>query len=108
CVTNSVFGFLRCAVLLAIVDVRGGGVAGYDWPQLATFTWVGQGMIGTVLLWAAPELADRIRTGDVVIDLLRPLDLVWQQLAADLGRAAYALGPRLLVPVAVGALFFEL
>ena len=108
CVTNSVFGFLRCAVVLAIVDVQGGIVAGYDWPQLATFTWVGQGLIGTVLLWATPELADRIRSGDVVIDLLRPLDLVWQQLAADLGRAAYALGLRLLVPVAVGAVFFEL
>ena len=106
--TNSVFGFLRCAVLLAVVDASGGAVAGYDWPQLATFTWVGQGLIGTVMLWGPTEFADRIRTGDVVIDLLRPLDPVWQQLAADLGRAAYALGLRLLVPVAVGALFFEL
>ena len=108
CVTNSVFGFLRCAVLLAVADASAGIVAGYDRPRLATFVWAGQGLIGTVLIWAPPDFAGRIRTGDVVIDLLRPVDLVWQQLAADLGRAAYALGIRFLVPVAVGALFYTL
>jgi hypothetical protein len=35
-----------------------------------------------VLLWAPPDLAERIRTGDVVTDLLRPIDPVWQLLAA--------------------------
>jgi ABC-2 type transport system permease protein len=55
--------------------------------ELATFVWAGQGLIGVVLLWAPNELADRIRTGDVIADLLRPVDLVWQLLAADLGRA---------------------
>ena len=42
------------------------------------FVWVGQGLIGVVLLWAPTELADRIRTGDVIADLLRPVDPVWQ------------------------------
>ena len=77
-VTNSVFGFLRFAVLLAVVAAGARTVAGYDAPQLATFVWAGQGLIGVVLLWALTELADRIRTGDVVTDLLRPIDPVWQ------------------------------
>jgi len=107
-VTNSVFGFLRFAVMLAVLDAGGRTVAGYDEPQLATFVWAGQGLIGVVLLWAPPDLADRIRTGDVVMDLLRPIDPIWQLLAADLGRAGYAAVTRFAGPVIAGALVFEL
>src|SRR5262245_28479479 len=104
--TNSVFGFLRCSVLLALA--AGGTVAGYDEARMATFVWAGQGLIGVVLLWGPTELADRIRTGDVVADLLRPVDLVWQLLAADLGRAALAMLTRFVGPIVVGALAFHL
>ena len=107
-VTNSVFGFLRCAILFAVVDAGARVVAGYDASRLATFVWAGQGIIGVVLIWAPTDFADRIRTGDVVSDLLRPVDLIWQQLAGDLGRAAHAVFTRFLAPVAVGALFFHL
>ena len=104
--TNSIFGFLRCSVLLALAGA--GTVAGYDEPRLATFVWAGQGLIGVVLLWGPYELADRIRTGDVIADLLRPVDLVWQFLAADLGRAGLAVLTRFVGPVVVGALAFPL
>ncbi len=104
--TNSVFGFLRSAVLLAVAGA--GAVAGYDEPRLLTFVWAGQGLIGVVLLWAPTELADRIRTGDVIADLLRPVDLVWQQLATDLGRAGLAMITRFVGPLLVGALAFHL
>jgi viologen exporter family transport system permease protein len=104
--TNSVFGFLRAAVMFAVAGA--GAAAGYDEPRLATYVWAGQGLIGVVLLWAPTELADRIRTGDVIADLLRPVDLVWQQLAADLGRAALAVLTRFVGPMAVGALAFTL
>jgi hypothetical protein len=80
-VTNSVFGFLRFAVMLAVLDGGARSVAGYDEPRLATFVWAGQGLIGVVLLWAPPDLAERIRTGDVVIDLIRPIDPVWSSMA---------------------------
>jgi ABC-2 type transport system permease protein len=106
--TNTVFGFLRTAVLLAIAGAGVGAVAGYDTAQLVTFVWVGQGLIGVVLLWAPTELADRIRSGDVVADLLRPVDLVGQHLATDLGRAGVAALTRFVGPIAVGALAFEL
>ena len=105
--TNSIFGFLRCFVLLAVAGA-GGRSAGYDEAQLATFVWAGQGLIGVVLLWAPNELADRIRTGDVIADLLRPVDLVWQLLAADLGRAGLALLTRFVGPIVVGAIAFHL
>jgi len=107
-VTNSVFGFLRIAVMLAVLDAGASTVAGYNEPQLATFVWAGQGLLGVVLLWAPLDLAERIRSGDVVTDLLRPIDPVWQMLAADLGRAGYAAVTRFVGPVAAGALVFEL
>jgi ABC-2 type transport system permease protein len=107
--TNSVFGFLRCSVLLAAVAGTGTGMAaGYGPGQLATYCWVSQGLIGVVMMWGWSELADRIRTGDVVGDLLRPVPPVLSYLAVDLGRAAYACGTRLMLPIAVGVVFFDL
>ncbi|MGK5674206.1 ABC transporter permease [Micromonospora sp. URMC 106] len=105
-VTNTVFGFLRCYVLLAAAGAAG-TVAGYDRGQLATFVWVGQGLLAVVLLWGWTELADRIRTGDVASDLLRPVHPVTSHLATDLGRAGHAALVRLLPPVLVGPIFFE-
>jgi ABC-2 type transport system permease protein len=106
--TNCVFGFLRSAILLAVAGAGAGVIAGYDPARLATFVWAGQGLIGVVLLWAPTELADRIRTGDVIADLLRPVDLVWQLLAGDLGRAGFAALTRFVGPLLVGALAFDL
>jgi len=106
--TNSVFGFLRCFVLLAAVSSAGGLAGGYDAGQLMTYAWLSQGLIGTVMLWGWTELSDRIRAGDVVSDLLRPVHPVVAYLAEDLGRAAYAALTRFVIPLVVGAIFFEL
>jgi ABC-2 type transport system permease protein len=106
--TNVVFGFLHCYVLLAVATTSvAGRPGGYDRTQLATFVWVGQGLLAVVLLWGWTELADRIRTGDVVGDLLRPVPPVTSYLAADLGRAGYAVLTRFLPPVLVGPIFFD-
>jgi ABC-2 type transport system permease protein len=107
--TNTVFGFLRCYVLLAVAASTAAGVAaGYDAEQLATYCWASQGLIGVVMLWGWTELGDRIRTGDVVADLLRPLHPVTSYLAVDLGRALHASLTRFAIPMTVGAVFFDL
>jgi ABC-2 type transport system permease protein len=105
--TNTVFGFLRCYVLLAVATGAGGVVAGYDPAQLATFVWVGQGLLAVVGLWGWTDLADRIRTGDVASDLLRPVHPVVSYLATDLGRAAYAVLTRFVPPVLTAPIFFD-
>lgn len=105
-VTNSVFGFLHCYVFLAVVGAAG-TVAGYDRGQLATFVWAGQGLLGVILLWGWTDLADRIRTGDIAGDLLRPVHPVTSYLATDLGRAGWAVLARLVPPLLVGPLFFD-
>ncbi|MFG1925670.1 ABC transporter permease [Cryptosporangium sp. NPDC048952] len=104
--TNSIFGFLKTYVLLAVA--ANGAAAGYDAAALAMFAWAGQGLIGVVQVFQWTELADRIRTGEIVTDLLRPVDPLLSFLAVDIGRALHALAVRLTVPMAVGALFFPL
>lgn len=106
--TNIVFGFLRTSVMLAVAAAAGGSAGGYAGPQLVTYTWVGQGLLAVVQLWGWTELADRVRTGDVQSDLLRPVHPVLSYLAADLGRAGHGLLTRFVAPVAVGALCFDM
>ncbi|GAA2529092.1 ABC transporter permease [Pilimelia columellifera] len=106
--TNTVFGLLRCYVLLAVVAGAGGSAAGYSGPQLVTYTWVTQGLLAVVMLWGWTDLSDRIRSGDIVTDLLRPASPIRTYLAIDLGRAAFALLSRFVVPITVGALVFTM
>lgn len=106
--TNVVFGFLRCYVLLAVVaGAMGGRPAGYGAAQLTTFVWVGQGLLTVVGLWGWTELSDRIRSGEVTADLLRPVHPVIGYLAPDLGRAAHGLLFRFVPPIVVGFVFFD-
>ncbi|MGH8571913.1 MAG: ABC-2 family transporter protein, partial [Gammaproteobacteria bacterium] len=49
-----------------------------------------------------------VRSGDVAVDLLRPIDLQAALLAEDLGRASCALLTRFTVPLLVGLAFFDL
>ena len=107
--TNIVFGFLRCYVLLAVVaGAAGQRAAGYDAEQLATYVWVGQGLLSVVGMWGWTELSERIRSGDIAADLLRPVSPVTSYLAADLGRALHGMLTRFLPPLAAGFLFFPL
>jgi len=101
--TNTVFGLLRVAVLLAVVGPTG-SAAGYDAADTGTFVWLGQGLLAVVLLWPDRELALRVRSGDVAIDLARPWNLQLALLAQDLGRAGHAVLIRFAPPVAFGAL----
>jgi ABC-2 type transport system permease protein len=100
--TNTVFGLLRVAVLLAVVGTT--GAAGYDAAATGTFVWLGQGLLAVVLLWPDRELAQRVRSGDIAVDLARPWNLQAALLAQDLGRAGHAVLVRLAPPVAFGAL----
>jgi ABC-2 type transport system permease protein len=107
--TNIVFGFLRCYVLLAVAEgAAGNRPGGYDVEQLATYVWVGQGLLSVIGIWGWTELADRIRTGDIASDLLRPVPPVVSYLAADLGRALHGMLTRFIGPLVVGLLFFPL
>jgi ABC-2 type transport system permease protein len=108
--TNCVFGAIICFSYKAVWG-QNPDAGGYDVNDAMTYAWLGQAMIATVAVWAGganDDLADRIRSGDVAIDLYRPVNLLGWYAAADVGRAAYHLLTRGLVPMLVGAAFFQL
>ena len=101
---NTVFGAVKAAVLTGTVAAAGGAVAGYDAERAATFAWLSQALLAPLSVFADDRLARRVRTGDVAVDLARPVDPQLAAWADDLGRAAFQLLPRGLPPLLVGAL----
>jgi ABC-2 type transport system permease protein len=84
---------------------------GYDVTDALTYCWLAQAMIMTVAIWSGgttDDVAERIRTGDVAIDLYRPVSFLGWFLAGDLGRATYHLLTRGIAPTVLGALLFDL
>jgi ABC-2 type transport system permease protein len=104
--TNVVFGLLRVAVLVAALKAANGEIADYNVAATNTYVWIGQGLLGFILLWGTNELAERVRSGDVVVDLYRPWNLQGALLAEDVGRGGYAFLTRLVPPMVFGMLLF--
>ena len=106
--TNSFFGFLQAYILLALFAERD-EIGGYDAVATVTYVWLSQGLLSTVASFGPTwwELASRVKTGDVAVDLARPVDLQRMLLAQDVGRALYQLIYRALPPFVLGALVFE-
>lgn len=101
---NATFGLLKVALLFAAVDTAGGELAGYDVAMMSSYIWISQGMLGSVNLMGRTEIAERIKSGDVAVDFLRPLDVHLASVTTEVGRSVFALIPRGLPSVAIGAL----
>jgi ABC-2 type transport system permease protein len=107
--TNSVFGVIFSYAYQAVWGHQSHG--GYDSTDAITYVWIGQALLMTVAVWGGgttDDLAERIRTGDVAIDLYRPVGLIGWYLAGDLGRAAYHFLARGLGPTVLGVLLFHI
>ena len=105
--TNSVFGFIQAYVLLAMYETRD-DIGGYDAADALTYVWLAQAMIAAIGIFGWNELAERIRSGDVATDLIRPVHPLRAGLAFDYGRALYHTLFRGLPPMVVGAIVFDL
>ena len=108
--TNTVFGLILVYTYLALWDEKP-HLGGYDQAQAVTYVWLGQCLYATLAIQgggAEKDLMDRIRTGEIAVDLFRPADLQLWWLASDLGRSLFQLLGRGLIPFAFGALFFPM
>ncbi|HZA82831.1 MAG TPA: ABC-2 family transporter protein [Actinomycetes bacterium] len=106
-VTNAFFGVVRTAVFFALYRERD-QVAGMDVADALTYVWVLEGLFGVV--WAPWfwELAESIRSGEFVAELLRPGDPYLRLLAFDLGRTSSVLVLRTGPTVALAGLVLPL
>lgn len=100
--TNATFGLLKVAILFATVRAAGGELRGYDLGAMSAYIWISQGMLGSVNLFGRTEVAERIRTGDVAVDFLRPLDVQGASVATEVGQRLFALIPRGVPSVLIG------
>lgn len=105
--TNTTFGLIRAYILLAVFRQRG-TIGVFDATDAVTFTFVSQGLLMPMGAFGRREIAERIRAGDVVSDLYRPLDFQCYWLAHDMGRGVFQLLARGIPPVLLGALVFHL
>jgi ABC-2 type transport system permease protein len=102
--TNSVFGFIRISVLIAAIGTAGGSIQGYDVLQASTYVWLGQAYLAPLAIMGNIELAERVKSGEIAVDLARPIDLQLSWWARDLGRAGFAVVSRGTLPLLIGAL----
>ncbi|MGW1835152.1 ABC transporter permease [Streptomyces sp. BBFR2] len=105
--TTVLFGVLRSAIMEGVYTGPR-VVGGYHLAQALTYVWLVQGLMAVVRIYGDADLATRVRTGQIVADLVRPVNLQSAYLAADLGRAWYHLLYRGIPPLAVGWVFFGL
>jgi ABC-2 type transport system permease protein len=106
--TNTIFGLIRAYITVGAIGAAGGTLAGYDAKAGITYAFLAQALIAPVNIFTWNEFALRVRTGDVAVDLARPVDPQLAYLASDLGRAAYSIIPRGLPPMLVGGVVFGL
>ena len=105
--TNIVFGLILASVLLAVFRERP-TVGNLDASRAVTFTFVGQGLLIVMGTFGWREVADRIVTGDIAVDLYRPVSFSTWWASVWLGRIGFALLARGVPPFLAGALVFHL
>jgi ABC-2 type transport system permease protein len=70
---------------------------------MSTYVWLSQGLLGSVSMTGRTDLALRVKDGQVAVDFLRPVDLQAATLATEAGASLFALIPRGLPSVLLGA-----
>jgi ABC-2 type transport system permease protein len=106
--TNTVFGFLLAYVMVAVFQQRA-TVGDFDLTDALTFTFVAQGLAMVVSAFGSDsDISQRIKTGDVVIDLYRPIDFQAYWAADSYGKAGFYAIFRGIPPFVIGALAFHL
>jgi ABC-2 type transport system permease protein len=106
--TNTVFGLIYAYVLLAVLDERP-AIGGFDAGDAVTFTFLVQGLLMVVGIFGSDtELADRIHSGEVALDLCRPYDYQGWWAAVAYGKASFYAWARGVAPFLAGAAMFDL
>lgn len=105
--TNFFFGLLRASVLVALYGEQQ-VVAGITLQGVVTYAGLTQAVIAYLSIFNWWGLMDSVYTGEIAVDLLKPISLFRFWLAQDIGRAAVSFFLRGLTLVGLYALIFDL
>ncbi|MEN9935571.1 MAG: hypothetical protein RLZZ387_2150 [Chloroflexota bacterium] len=105
-ITNAFFGAVLSFVYLAVYGASDGPVAGFSVRDAVSYVWITQSLISVGAGWASWELADTIRSGDVVTDMSRPWSFYGYWLSKSLGERAFNLLVRGAFTYLIGVLYF--
>lgn len=100
--TNAAFLLFRCGVFTACYRNRS-EIGGLSVLEATSFVTVTQAILMVAPVWGAVGLANDIRTGQIAVDLLRPIDLFTVTMARRLGISAYFAFARTVPLLALGA-----
>ncbi len=106
--TNSVFGLVHGAILVAALHAARHDIGGYDARDALTYAWLAQALIGPIAIFRWTDIAERVRSGDIAIDFARPADVQQWWLCDDLGRGSSAVVFRAVPQFLIGAALFTL
>lgn len=103
-VANATFGLLKTGILFAAVGSAGGTLAGYDVGTMSAYVWLSQGLLGSVNLYGRSDMTQRVRSGDVATDFLRPVNVQAANILPGIGKGLFAFLPRGLPSIVIGVL----
>ncbi len=101
--TNTFFMFFRAAALGACFDARS-SIGGLSLSAVVTYVTVSQSLVMVCPQWGRIGLAEAVRTGQVAVDLLRPVNLAGLYIARRLGMSGYFVVVRMVPILSIGAL----
>jgi ABC-2 type transport system permease protein len=104
---NLFFGVFRSAIFIGLYR-QADRVGGLGLADALTYVWVLQVLFGSIManwMWEYPEA---VRSGNFVVDLLRPGDPFLRLLAVDLGRSSFVFLFRGLPMIVLPALVLDL
>ena len=102
-----VFGLIFIMVLRAFYE-SSSSVPPMPFADAVVYIWLGQAMLGMLPAYLGPDLPRLMRTGDVVFELLRPVDLYGLWFARAVAYRAAAVVLRAMPVCLLAGLFFGL
>ncbi len=110
--TNSVFAIIMASTMTALFRSRAaegnGAIDGLSLSGALVVVFVGQGLLRVISMFGWSDLADRVRTGDIAVDLQRPADVSTYWAAVFVGQSVNAIALRGIPPLLVGLALFDL
>jgi ABC-2 type transport system permease protein len=87
-VVNTFFFIVRAFVFMALYENRD-IVAGYNVIEAITFTGITQAMIMVIGIFGTMDIANAVKSGEVAVDLMKPIDYQFVMLFRQFGRSLY-------------------